>query len=42
MEFELSAEDLSPHLRVLMHSEALKEHSEAGTMYLIPIPVSQE
>ena len=37
--FRLSAEDLDPQLHVLMHSELIKEHSEGGTMYLIPIPV---
>ena len=35
--FGLSAEDLDPQLHVLMHSELVKEHSEGGTMYLIPI-----
>ncbi len=39
--FRLSADDLDPHLRVLMHSEMVKEHSEGDTMYLIPIPVSR-
>ncbi len=39
--FGISAQDLAPHLRVLMHAEMLKEHSEGDTMYLIPIPVSQ-
>ena len=37
----LSARDLEPHLKVLMHAEIVKERSEGGTMYLIPIPVSQ-
>ncbi len=39
--FGLSAKDLAPQLNVLMHSELIKEHSEGGTMYLIPIPSSQ-
>ena len=39
--FGISAEDLSLQLNVLMHAEMIKEHSEGGTMYLIPIPVSQ-
>ncbi len=39
--FGFSAQDLAPHLRVLMHAEVLKEHSEGDTMYLIPIPVGQ-
>ncbi len=39
--FALSAQDLDPQLSVLMHAELVKEHSEAGTMYLIPLPVSQ-
>ncbi len=39
--FSLSAPDLDPQLKVLMHSELIKEHSEGDTMYLIPIPVSQ-
>ncbi len=39
--FSLSAADLDPQLHVLMHSELIKEHSEGGTMYLIPIPSSQ-
>jgi predicted HTH transcriptional regulator len=38
-EFGLSAEDLNSQLHVLMHSELIKEHSQGGTMYLIPIPV---
>ena len=39
--FGLSAQDLGPQLNVLMHAELVKERSEKGTMYLIPIPVSQ-
>ena len=39
--FGLSAPDLDPQLHVLMHSELIKERSEGGTMYLIPIPLSQ-
>ena len=39
--FRLSAEDLDPHLNVLMHSEMAKEVSEGDTMYLIPIPVAR-
>jgi len=38
--FGLSEPDLGPQLNVLMHAELLKEHSEGGIMYLIPIPVS--
>ena len=37
----LSELDLKAQLVPLMHSELIKEHSEGGTMYLIPIPVSQ-
>ena len=33
----LPMEDLTPQLNVLMHAELVKEHSEGGTMYLIPI-----
>lgn len=39
--FGLSAEDMNPQLQVLMHSELIKEHSEGGTMYLIPIPAGK-
>ncbi len=35
--FGLSAQDLGPQLNVLMHAELVKERSEGGTMYLIPI-----
>lgn len=36
-ELSLSAQDMEPQLKVLMHSELIKERSEGGTMYLIPI-----
>ncbi len=39
--YRLSAEELALHLQVLMHSELVKERSEGGKMYLIPIPVSR-
>ena len=34
---DLSETDLKAQLLPLMHSELLKEHSEGGQMYLIPI-----
>ena len=34
---DLSETDLKAQLLPLMHSELLKEHSEGGEMYLIPI-----
>jgi len=40
-QFDLSVADLVPQLKVLMYAELVKEHSESGTMYLIPIPVSR-
>ena len=40
-QFDLSAADLLPQLKVLMYAELVKEHSESGTMYLIPIPVNR-
>jgi len=39
--FKLSERDLDPQLHVLMHAEMVKEFSEKGQMYLIPVPVSQ-
>ncbi len=39
--YGLPAEELALHLQVLMHSELIKERSEGGKMYLIPIPVSR-
>ena len=41
IKFKLSAEDLDPQFHVLMHAELIKEHSEGGTMYLIPLPASE-
>ncbi len=41
VKYRLSEEELSLHLNVLMHSELVKERSEAGVMYLIPIPVAR-
>ncbi len=35
--FSLSELDLKAQLLPLMHSELIKEHSEGGQMYLIPI-----
>ena len=40
-QFDLSAADMVPQLKVLMYAELVKEHSEGGTMYLIPIPVDR-
>jgi len=40
-EFSLSGRDLDPQLKVLMHAELIKERSEGGTIYLIPVPISQ-
>ncbi len=40
--FPLPEEELTLHLNVLMHSELVKERSEAGVMYLIAVPVPRE
>lgn len=39
--YRLSEEELALHLQVLMHSELIKERSEAGVLYLVAIPVSK-
>lgn len=39
--YGLTAEEVALHLQVLMHSELIKERSEGGTMYLIPIPIGR-
>ncbi len=37
--YALSEPELALHLNVLMHSELVKERSEAGVMYLVAVPV---
>ena len=37
--YDLSEQELDLHLQVLMHSELVKERSEAGVQYLIAVPV---
>ncbi len=39
--FGLSDLELSAQLIALMHSEMVKERSEAGKQYLVPIPVAK-
>ena len=35
--FKLSEAEIDAQLTTLMHSEMIKEHSEGGTIYLIPV-----
>ena len=41
IEFSLCGRDLDPQIKVLMHAELIKERSEGGIVYLIPVPISQ-